>query len=168
MMSFSTAEVLFSIIYSIAYGALFFLFYTATCIIKNELLTLKALPSNIIRYDKILQKSTKNQGRNQQESGALGVSLSIILFSLGLVFLFYYALDGCVRVYAFLTSLGAFFALKSLLFRRCVAIFSAIFDFSIFLITVGMRIAIFPFLRLFLYFKSKNGHFLHIFNKNNI
>ena len=168
MMSFSTREILLSLLYSAIYGAVYFAFYTSICVVKNGFALLRCVPQSIIRYDKILDNPIKKQGRITTESSAFAVAASVILFMVGLIFLYYYALDGCVRLYAFLVSLSSFLLLKRLIFWRCFAWFRGLQSFLIYLVIVLFRMLLFPFLRLFLHFKRKKWRFLPIFNKNNI
>lgn len=168
MISFTSHEILFSLLYSIMYGALFFVFYTSVCILNNEIYTLKSVPSHIIRYDKILEKPIKIQGRNAREQGAGILAFGILTFCFGLIFLFYYALDGCVRLYAAALSMAAFFALKALAFNRIIVLFTAVLDFCVYILTVILRIILLPFLRLYFCVKAKKCRILRIFNKNNI
>lgn len=165
MISFTSGEILLSLLYSLVYGVLFFIFYTLICLLKNEVGLLKSLPESIIRYDKILEKPIKMRGRIAKEQSPDVVAVSIIAFALGLVLLSYYALDGCVRIYLIIVSLTSFFAIKSLAFDKIFILLTSIFGFLIYLFTIALRIIIFPFLRLFSFFRKKSSVFCAFLKK---
>ncbi len=159
MIHFSTGEMLFSLLYAIAFGVGFFLLFAAVSVLKKQIKRIAALPILLVRYDKILEKPTKNKSRNADEAGAAMTFIFVILFALGFILLSYYALDGCVRIYILLLALVGFILPKGLLYERLFLIFDRIFDLVFYVVTVALRVTVFPFLRLFLHFKTKKYKF---------
>ena len=156
-MHFSIGEIFISIICSLIYGALFFVFYTATVIIKVQLEDAKAIIKIAFVYDKIFKKPTINIGRSEKSCGNLLSFLLVSLFSVGFILLSYYALDGCVRIYVLLLSLFSFFALKWLLFEKTVSLFEHITYWILCVFVILLRMFTFPILRFLRYLKKKKA-----------
>lgn len=166
MMHFTSSEILISLLYAVVFGALFFILYSAVSILKYELGRLIDILPTVFQYDKILEKPTKKQGRNENQEGGAFAFMSVIIFALGFVLLSYYALDGCVRIYLLLFALSSFFIPKALLYEKIALIFEWVFEVLFYALIIAFRIAAWPFLRLFLYLKGKELKLRQIFFKN--
>ena len=155
MMHFSMTEVLWSLIYALIFGGCFFLFYIAAVVLKSECKRITTLPRLIIKYDKIFEKQAINKSRTDCSLGAVTKASLVILYSLGFVLLSYYALDGCVRMYLLFLSITTFLFLKIVLEDIILRFIKSVFDSVFYLILILFRIAVFPFLRIFLNFKAR-------------
>jgi len=155
MMPFTVQEILRSLIYAAVFGIGFFLFFTVAAIIVNQIRRLRFLPSLIIKYDKISEKTIKNNGRIENKSNSVSVSAAVVLFILGFLLLSYYALDGIIRIYLFLVSFISFAAAKQLFYKHIYSIINTIFDVAYHLFVLALRILCLPFLRIYLYIYSK-------------
>ena len=158
MMHFSVGEIILSLIGALIYGALFFVFYTATVIIKVQLEDAKAIIKTTFRYDKIFKKPKINIGRNEKYCGTALSFLLVLIFTLGFILLSYYILDGCVRIYVLLLALFSFFVFRRFLFEKAVLFFEQIFCGILFAFVILIRIFTLPILRLYRYFNKKRGN----------
>ncbi len=168
MMHFTSGEILISLLYAVVFGIGFFVFYTSACIFKYELVRLIGVLPSTFRYDKILEKPTKIQGRCEKQQGVIFAFMSVIIFAIGFILLSYYALDGCIRVYLLLFALSSFFIPKVLFYEKIALIFEWIFEALFYALIIVFRIAAWPFLRLFLYLKSKELKLRQAFLKNKL
>ncbi len=166
MMYFSIAEIFLSLLYASIFGGGFFLFYIVVKVLKREVKKISFLPGLLIRYDKILEKPTINRGRINYSFDSMISAILAIIYSLGFLLLSYYALDGCLRIYLLFVSLAAFLIPKKLLTERLLWLTEKLFDSVFYLVTILLRIAIFPFLRLVLRFKAKKHQFCPKNNDN--
>ena len=145
MIAFTTREILLSLVYSAVYGVGYFIFFCLVNIFLSELGRIKIYANGIISYDKILQNTAKKQGRTVFERSSALEFLLTLFFFVGFVFLSYFALDGCFRMYMLLLSGGAFLACYGMLFSRLFARLSEVVEIIFFMVMLALRLLIFPF-----------------------
>lgn len=158
MMSFSTGEILASVIYAIAYGTLFAIAFTLIVTIKEFAVLFYDMLKSCINYEKIfpLPKFTIKK-ITPKISGVTSV-LSIFFFAIGFSLLSYLSLDGEIRLYMLI------FAFASLYLSK-IAFLN--FFINAFLLIFGLFNAAFSlFLRLLLWCPKRIMRKLHYIIKN--
>ena len=145
MIAFTTSEILLSLAYSAIYGAGFFVFFCLLNVFLSEARRIKIYAKGVISYDKILQNTAKKQGRSGYSRGSALEFWLVIFFFVGFIFLSYFALDGCFRMYMLWVSGGAFLACYGMLFSRLFALLSEVVEIVFFMLMLALRLLIFPF-----------------------
>lgn len=156
MIAFTTREVLCSLIYSLIFGVGFFALTTAFSALLRYAFRFGKLWDDLTTYGKIFEKPMKIRGRIPESLESIESFLLTLCFFLGFILLSFYALDGSVRLYTFLTALAAFCLLHRVLFSRVSAAIFCMLDVIYFVFVFLIRALTFPFLRLFVKIKSKN------------
>ena len=149
MIAFTVREVLFSLIYSLIFGSAFFVVSSLLGVLLRYACRFGELWHNVTSYGKIFEKPTKIRGRIAKWLESVESFVLTIIFFVGFILLSYYALDGSLRLYVFLTSLAAFYSLHCILYSRFQAIIFSVLDAVYFAFVFIIRVATFPFLRLF-------------------
>lgn len=112
MMTFSAEEIFSSVIFALAYGAIFAVIFSLTVVLKEILAVSFAMLKSSLRYDKIFPLPSLKNVKISNKSGALISVVSIFLFAVGFSLLSYLALDGQLRLYMLILSFASFYLSK--------------------------------------------------------
>ena len=155
MISFSTAEILLSVLYAIGYGILFSTLNSLALTLKGLSSTIPGLVCATVRYDRILSSVGARDTMTSKETGPVHKFLSITLFTLGLVIVSFLSLDGLVRGYMLIISFAAFYLSNITICAFLRGLFGRIISLLLDVICVLCRLILLPLRVLVMLFLTK-------------
>ncbi len=144
MISFTTEEILASILYSLGYGALFFVLISALRLLLSIVSAIPTIVKKQIVFSKVLPLPDFKECIKPRGVGGVFLFLSIIAFSLGFVTISYISLDGMIRIYMLILSFAAFYLLNSAFFNFLSRIYICILNLGLRIMTLILRVVFYP------------------------
>ena len=112
-MTFSTEELFTSVIFALAYGAIFAIAFSFIVVVKESLSVMIDMLKSALRYEKILPLPRFNNVKNDFKPGAFISVIAVFMFAVGFSLLSYMALDGQLRLYMLILSFALFYLSKN-------------------------------------------------------
>ena len=113
MMTFSTREIFSSVVFALAYGSIFAMFFSFILAIKGSLALVWNLLKETVKYNKILPLPSFKGAKISIKSGAALSIIAIFSFAIGFSLLSYMSLDGQLRLYMLILSFASFYLSKN-------------------------------------------------------
>ena len=150
MISFTTEEVLFSLLCGVLYGFVFSLFNELIGIFVTFIFANAKLFRSILKYENIFEKNEFLIRKKREYSSFLTATI-IVLFFFGFILLSYITLDGVIRLYLLFVSFAAFYLSKITVCKMIGGVLLRLLNllFSVFLIS--FRILLLPFRKIYVY-----------------
>ncbi len=144
MMTFTSQEILLSVLYAIIYGCFFALLLSALLLIKGVIKGGRESLISVIRFDKIFPLPSFSQIQASENPGAFLSAASIILFAVGFSLLSYFSLDGEIRLYMLILSFASFYLSKFVILGIFKKIFTRLIRLIFIALSFVLRIFILP------------------------
>ena len=148
-MTFSAEEIFSSVIFALAYGAIFAVIFSLTVVMKESLAVFFNMLKNSLRYDKIFPLPSYEKVKISNKTGAFISVVSIFLFAVGFSLLSYLALDGQLRLYMLTLSFASFYLSKIAFFDIFSRVILFAFRISFILIVFIVRLVLWLPKRIF-------------------
>lgn len=140
MMTFTTEEIFSSVIFALAYGAIFAIFLSFTVILKQSIALMLDMLKTTPDFEKILPLPSFGKIKISYKSGVFISVVSIFVFAVGFSLLSYLSLDGQLRLYMFILSFASFYLSKTAflgIFSRAILF---VVKVLLFLLVLAIRI----------------------------
>lgn len=144
MISFSTQEIIISVVYALIWGTVFCAGYSAALLVVNILKSLQSIIKDIFVFDRIFALPDFEKYITHRSAGPVNLFLSIILYTVGFNLISYFSLDGIIRAYMLFISSASFFISKIAFFDFLSKLFGKIISFALGIFSVLCRIAVTP------------------------
>ena len=139
MTYFTAEELLLSFLYALVYGISYAAFIETIGVLGKLFRNVPSVVQSVIIYDKLCSPSCITLIKNDRHAG-IRTFATTTAFSIGFIFLSYFALDGEVRLYTLIASITSFFIFKLLtkkyLSSTAYAILSVVFRLPLILLRV--------------------------------
>ena len=112
MMTFSTEEVFSSVIFALAYGAIFAIILSFIVVVKESLTVMLDMLKTTCGYEKIFPLPRFKGVKISYKSSAFISVIAVFLFAIGFSLLSYMSLDGQLRLYVLILSFASFYVSK--------------------------------------------------------
>ncbi len=145
MIAFTQREVAESIIYAIAFGALYAAVYSAMLLLRTIASDIPDIFHKMLKFDKILPIPDFKTVANNKKTGKIFAFLSVFLFSIGFCILSYTSLDGDLRLYMLVLSSASFYLAKMTFNNFLNKAFLFVFRLILRVITIVLRCFVKPF-----------------------
>lgn len=161
MNTFSIQETYYSILSAAVYGC-FFSFLCTICYLLTEYAKMLffALKCTVIYDGSLFSHLSKSDIKKEADGGLeseIFAAIKTVIFFLGLLLVSYVSLDGDIRIYVVAVAACTFYLSDKLLVRFFTRALIFLFDKFIYVLTVFLRIILFP-LRLIFVFAYKKLH----------
>ena len=158
MMTFTTEEMFSSVIFALAYGAIFAIFLSFIVILKQSISLMLDMLKTTLDFEKIFPLPSFGKMKINHKSNTFISVVSIFLFAVGFSLLSYLSLDGQIRLYMLVLSFASFYLSKTA--------FIGILSWMILFVVKALFILLAPVLRIVLWLpKRVYNHFHLIKNK---
>lgn len=144
MMTFSSAEILESMICALIYGASFAALLSLAMLIKGLVVKSGEIFKEIIGFEKIFPLPRFKEIVFAQGCGAVLSFFAVVSFAVGFSMLSYYSLDGELRLYMLILSFASFYLSKFVFSEVFVKIFLLFFRTFLTCFALLARVFILP------------------------
>ena len=116
MMTFSTEEIFSSVIFALAYGAIFAIILSFVVVLKESLVAILDMLKTTLSYEKIFPLPSFSGVKISYKSSAFISVIAVFLFAVGFSLLSYMSLDGQLRLYMLILSFASLYLSKIAIF----------------------------------------------------
>lgn len=143
-MTFSIAELLFSVALALLFGICFCAFIIILDILIGAFSLIPGFFSMIISFDKLLPTPRLINVQTNRQKGPLYIFLSVLIFALGFSLLSYVSLDGEIRIYMLALAFASFYLSKFAFCDFLTKIFLQLFSAGLSLVALLLGWMILP------------------------